>query len=258
MADALRLVNVAYSYDDGKAPLEALAEVSLTIASGEFVTVVGPSGCGKTTLLRLIAGLTEPTSGRVELLGDNSRIGFVFQSGALMPWRTVRANIMLPLELAGAMRGEMASRVDSLIRLVGLAGFEESYPRQLSGGMQQRAALARALADDPSLLLLDEPFASLDALSRERMNEELQRIWMATGKTVLMVTHSIEEAVFLSDRVVTLSHRPGRVKDILFVPLARPRAPAVRYFPEFSDIAARVRETIDRAERENGFTPVAG
>ena len=258
MADALRLVEVAYSYDEGRVPLEALAEVSLRIAVGEFVSFVGPSGCGKTTLLRLVAGLARPTSGRIEMPGGNSRVGFVFQSGALMPWRTVRANVVLPLELSGFNRRDRAGRAESLIRLVGLAGFEESYPRQLSGGMQQRVALARALADDPSLLLLDEPLGALDALSRQRMNEELQRIWMVTGKTVLMVTHSIEEAVFLSDRVVILSHRPGRVRDVLELPFSRPRAAALRYTPEFSGIAAKVRETIERAERENGFAVSSG
>jgi NitT/TauT family transport system ATP-binding protein len=214
--------------------------------------LVGPSGCGKTTLLRLVAGLTPPTGGSVSFPAGASRLGFVFQNGAMLPWRTVTGNIGLPLELAGCGRDAIHRRVRDLVALVGLEGFEHAYPRQLSGGMQQRAALALALANSPAVLLLDEPLGALDALSRERMQQELQRVWLSTGKTVLMVTHSIEEAVLLSDRVVVLSHRPGRVRDVVPVSLPRPREPAVRYSSEFGSVAGRVRSVIEEAERANG------
>lgn len=243
---ALRLRNVTYTYSPGERPLEALIGVDLEVAFGEFVTLVGPSGCGKTTLLRLVAGLARPTEGIIEIPSDGHRgIGFVFQSGALMPWRTVRGNIRLPLELAGLDGKASRTQVDRMIELVGLSGFESAYPKELSGGMQQRVALARALVSQPALLLLDEPFAALDAFSRERMNEELQRIWLASGTTVIMVTHSIEEAVFLSDRVVVLSHRPGRVKGIFTVPFERPRPGEARYHSEFTALAARIRRAVD-------------
>lgn len=252
MEPALRLRRVAYSYESGPVPLEALAEVSLEVQPQEFVALVGPSGCGKTTLLRLVAGLAKPSSGEIEMPHVSAAVGFVFQQGALLPWRTVRQNVALPLELARWPAARASARVAELIETVGLVGFEEALPRQLSGGMRQRAALARALAGDPSLLLLDEPFASLDALSRERMNEELQRIWLLTRKTVLLVTHSIEEAVFLADRVVVLSHRPGRIRDVIGVPFPRPRLAERRYSAEFAAIAARVRDTIETAEAQNG------
>ncbi|NPV09423.1 MAG: ABC transporter ATP-binding protein [Anaerolineae bacterium] len=243
---ALRLRNVTYTYSPGERPLEALIGVDLDVASGEFVTLVGPSGCGKTTLLRLVAGLARPTGGIIEIPADgHAGIGFVFQSGALMPWRTVRGNIRLPLELAGLGSEESHRQVDRMIELVGLGGFESAYPRELSGGMQQRVALARALVSQPALLLLDEPFVALDAFSRERMNDELQRIWLASATTVIMVTHSIEEAVFLSDRVVVLSHRPGRVKGVFPVPFERPRLSQARYSPEFTALAARIRRAVD-------------
>ncbi len=242
---ALSLVNVTYTYAPGERPLEALAEVNLTVETGEFVSLVGPSGCGKTTLLRLVAGLAQPTGGKIEVPRGDGRAGFVFQTGALMPWRTVWQNIVLPLELAGVDVARRRVRGQEMIALVGLEGFEDAYPRELSGGMRQRVALGRALADDPSLLLLDEPFGSLDAFSREKMNEELQRVWMTSGKTVLMVTHSIEESLFLSDRVVVLSQRPGRVKGIFDVPFPRPRSTEVRYLPEFSSLAGSIRRAIE-------------
>lgn len=252
MPQPLRLRRVAYSYDSGRVSLEALAEVSLDVAPGEFVSLVGPSGCGKTTLLRLVAGLATPTQGEIEMPEPDGRVGFVFQQGALLPWRTVRQNVLLPLELQHWATGAAARRVAEMIAMVGLIGFEDAYPRELSGGMRQRVAVARALADDPPLLLLDEPFASLDALSRERMNEELQWLWLSTGKTVLLVTHGIEEALFLSDRVVVLSNRPGRIKDVVEVPFARPRMTDVRYSPEFVALASRVRTVIEVAELQNG------
>lgn len=252
MPEALRLVDVAYIYEDGLRPLEALAQVSLSVEAGEFMSLVGPSGCGKTTLLRLVAGLTAPTSGTIIFPSGDGRLGFAFQGGALLPWRSVRANIALPLELDGVGRAAAAARVVELVELVGLSGFETAHPRQLSGGMQQRVALARALAIDPSLLLLDEPLGALDALSRERMQEELQRIWLRTGKTVLMVTHGIEEAVLVSDRVVVLSHRPGRVREVVSVGLARPRTGKTRHSQEYVATVARVREVIEEAERADG------
>ncbi len=243
---ALRLVDVTYTYSPGQRPLEALAQVDLDVSRGEFVTLVGPSGCGKTTLLRLVAGLARPSSGSIVIGGNgDSRAGFVFQGGALMPWRTVRANIELPLELDGIPVDARRSRAREMMELVGLVGFEDAYPRQLSGGMRQRVALARALADDPALLLLDEPFASLDAFSRERMNDELQRIWLTSSKTVVMVTHDIQEAVFLSDRVVVLSQRPGRVKGIFTVPFEHPRPSHIRYDREFAALAMHIREAAE-------------
>jgi NitT/TauT family transport system ATP-binding protein len=257
---AVRLRGLAYTYAATRAPLEALAEVSLEIGKGEFVSLVGPSGCGKTTLLRLVAGLAEPSAGSIEL-GDPGRgVGYVSQSAALLPWRNVNGNIALPLELLRWPSARLRERVRELVALVGLEGFETSYPRQLSGGMQQRVALARALAHNPALLLLDEPFASLDALSREHMNEELQRVWLASGngdaaevKTVLMVTHSIDEAVFLSDRIVILSHRPGTVRQVIADDLARPRLAATRESPQFVELAAQVRATIQAAEMETAI-----
>lgn len=258
---ALRLSEVTYTYSPGQRPLEALARVDLEVYRGEFVTLVGPSGCGKTTLLRLVAGLAEPTAGSIEILaGNGGGVGFVFQGGALMPWRTVRANIELPLELRHVPADARQDRVDEMIDLVGLAGFETSYPRQLSGGMQQRVALARALAEDPALLLLDEPFASLDAFSRERMNEELQRIWMASSKTVVMVTHDIQEAVFLSGRIVVLSQRPGRIKGVFTVPFDYPRSAGVRYDPEFAALAMHIRQATESrsgSDDQDGTSGVA-
>jgi NitT/TauT family transport system ATP-binding protein len=247
---ALKLVEVAYTYAPGRRPLEALASVSLEVAKGEFISVVGPSGCGKTTLLRLIAGLVQPTSGHLYLAGPGP-VGFVFQSAALMPWRTVLQNVMLPLEVGPGPKPPpraREARARELIWLVGLEGFEDAYPRELSQGMQQRAALARALMNDPALLLLDEPFASLDLLSREKMNEELQRVWLARPSTVLMVTHSIDEAVFLSDRVVVLSQRPGQVRGIFAIPFERPRSAWLRFRSDFAALASAIRQAIDGAD----------
>lgn len=253
MAQALMLRGVSYVYCPGQQPLEALAEVDLDVEEGEFMALVGPSGCGKTTLLRLVAGLVSPTTGEIVLTGRRGgRVGFVFQSGALMPWRTVRENIRLPLEVGGRRPDDREQRIAELVELVGLAGFEGSYPRELSGGMKQRVALARVLADDPDLLLLDEPFASLDAFSRDRMNEELQRIWMARPMTVMMVTHSIQEATFLADKVVVLSHRPGRVRGIFDVPFPRPRSQVLRYDREFVELSERIRFAADGGASVDG------
>ncbi len=229
--------------------LKALERVSFEVGSQEFVCVVGPSGCGKSTLLRLIAGLLHPTEGRVifegePLTGPRRRIGFVFQKANLMPWRTALANVMLPLELQGVEAGAARRRAQELIELVGLSGFEHSLPRDLSGGMEQRVAIARALSHNPDVLLLDEPFGALDALTRERMGAELLRIWEARKKTVVMVTHSIPEALLLADRVLALSPRPGRVRLALEVALPRPRRIEMEYSAEFGALAAQVRKAI--------------
>jgi NitT/TauT family transport system ATP-binding protein len=232
--------------------LRALGGVSLALYAQEFVCVVGPSGCGKSTLLRLLAGLMPPTSGRVifdgaPLTHPDERIGFVFQRPNLMPWRTVESNIRLPLDLDGIPRDEAEQTVCDLLKVVGLLGFERAYPRELSGGMAQRVALARALAHDPQVLLLDEPFAALDALTRERMSGEVARIAEARSKSVLMVTHSIDEAILLADRVLVLTSRPGRMRLELKIPLARPRNPAMAYSPEFGELATQIRAAIEEA-----------
>jgi NitT/TauT family transport system ATP-binding protein len=229
--------------------LQALERVSLEVCPEEFVCIVGPSGCGKSTLLRLLAGLLRPTEGRVifeglPLLAPRRRIGFVFQKANLMPWRSVLANVLLPLELKGVESAAARRRAQAMIDLVGLTGFEESLPRDLSGGMEQRVAIARALAPDPDVLLLDEPFGALDALTRERMGAELLRIWEARKKTVVMVTHSIPEALLLADRVLVLSPRPGQVRLTVDNHLPRPRRMDMEYSPEFGALAAQVRGAI--------------
>jgi NitT/TauT family transport system ATP-binding protein len=237
-------------FADRDAPLRALEQVSFSVSAQEFVCIVGPSGCGKSTLLRLLGGLLRPSTGRVifegqELLEPQRDIGFVFQRVNLMPWRTALANVTLPLELDGVEVSQARSRARDLLELVGLVGFEHSLPRDLSGGMAQRVALARALAHDPQVLLLDEPFAALDALTRERMGAELLRIHQARRKTVVMVTHSIPEAIFLADRVLVLSSRPGKLRLELPVPLPRPRWLEMTHTPEFGTLAAAVRRAIE-------------
>jgi len=227
----------------------ALSGVSLAVDEGEFLAIVGPSGCGKSTLLRLLSGLERPLSGEVRLRGQlltapRWEIGFVFQQANLMPWRTVLRNVALPLEIDHTPQTEALARARELIALVGLDGFADAYPKQLSGGMQQRVALARALIHEPSVLLLDEPFGSLDALTRERMNGELLRIWGLRRTTVVMVTHSISEALFLADRVLVMSSRPGRVRAEFPVPLTRPRSRDVIATPEFIRLAQAVRAEI--------------
>jgi NitT/TauT family transport system ATP-binding protein len=231
-------------FPDNNGGLHALERVSFEICPREFVVVIGPSGSGKTTLLRILAGILQPTDGEVNFgHHQQPRIGMVFQNANLMPWRTVLENIMLPLELTGA--SDAAFRAHELMELVGLQGFESNWPRELSGGMAQRVAIARALIHDPDLLLLDEPFGSLDALTRERMWTELSRIWQARQKTVLMVTHSIGEALFLADRVLVLTARPGRVKLDLRVDLPRPRVDEMRYTAAFGRLARKLKESIE-------------
>jgi len=230
---------------------EALRDVSLAIESREFVSIIGPSGCGKSTLLRLVGDLDEPSTGTVTVNGKLARqarldrdYGIVFQTPVLYDWRTVLENIRLPLEVVGRPRAEREERPRALLRLVGLEGFANHYPWQLSGGMQQRVAIARALALNPSILLMDEPFGALDEITRERLNLELLNVWSETSATVLFVTHSIAEAVFLSSRVVVLSPRPGRVERVVEIDLPRPRADKTRELPRFFDLVTTVRGSL--------------
>ena len=242
----LTIRNLSAVFPDNNGGLRALDDISFDVHPREFVCVLGPSGSGKTTLLRILAGLIPPTSGSFTFgHGEQPSTGMVFQQPTLMPWRTVIENIKLPLEIKNVEDREARTRAQELIELVGLQGFEESLPRDLSGGMAQRVAIARALIHDPDLLLLDEPFASLDAMTRERMWVELSRIWQARQKTVIMVTHSINESLFLADRVLVLTQRPGRVKLDLEVDLPRPRKDDIRYTPHFGKLARKLRATIE-------------
>ncbi|MBN2257681.1 MAG: ABC transporter ATP-binding protein [Anaerolineaceae bacterium] len=232
----------------GADTLNVIGGLSFQVYPHEFLSILGPSGCGKTTLLRVIAGLLSPGAGNVAFtsLPDSSKpaVGLVFQQANLMPWRTVYSNISLPLEIAGYPPGSYSKRIRELIHLVGLDGFGDSYPRDLSGGMLQRVAIARALIHDPALMLLDEPFGPLDALTRERMGVELLNIWQVSRKTVIMVTHSISEAVFLSDRVIVLSPRPALINLDLRINLPRPRDENTRYQPQFGRLAKTLRKAI--------------
>ncbi|WP_315907826.1 ABC transporter ATP-binding protein [Halapricum hydrolyticum] len=237
-ADRVTVEDVSMVYDGSNGPVEALREISFDVDPGEFVTIVGPSGCGKTTLFRIIAGLQTPTDGEVRLDGEpidgpGPELGIVFQEYHLFPWRTVAGNVGFGLEQNGTPAPERRERVQDLLELVGLEGFADSYPKDLSGGMKQRVALARALAPDPDLLLMDEPFGAVDAQTKTMLQEELLDIWDATGKTVLFVTHDIEEAVKLGDRVVVMDREPGRVQEILDVDLGRPRSRSDRAFGSY-------------------------
>jgi len=225
--------------------LVALQNVDLDIAPGEFFVIVGPSGCGKTTLLRILQGLARPTKGRTlvggkMVTGPGTDRGFVFQQDALYPWRSVMRNVVFGLELQGVAKAVARTRAQAMIDLVGLKGFESHYPHELSGGMRQRVNLARALAIAPAILLMDEPFAALDSLTRETMQHELLRIAAAAGTTVIFITHQIEEAVFLGDRVAVFATRPGRLQEIIPIALAKPRPPGVRQSPEFQSHIARI------------------
>jgi NitT/TauT family transport system ATP-binding protein len=245
----LHIRNLSASFRGYLGDLSALDDVSFEVARGEFVCLIGPSGCGKSTLLRIAAGLLAPSRGEILLEGQvlrtpQKRVGLVFQQPALLPWRTVRDNIALPLEMLRLSPADIQTQTADLLTLVGLVGFEQEYPIHLSGGMAQRTALARALAQNPEVLLLDEPFGALDALTRERMAAELLRIWERDKRTVLMVTHSVEEAALLADRVVVLSKRPGHVVEIVEVPLPRPRSPALLAAPELQRIAGHLREAL--------------
>jgi NitT/TauT family transport system ATP-binding protein len=245
---AIDIRNVSLTFETADGKVEALAEIGLHIAEGEFVSFIGPSGCGKTTLMRLIADLEHPTSGTVLVNGvtpEQARrqraYGYVFQAPALYPWRTIEKNVMLPLEVMGFSRTEQLKRARQFLALVNLSGFERKFPWQLSGGMQQRVSIARALSFDPALLLMDEPFGALDEIVRDHLNEQLLQLWRKTGKTVIFVTHSIPEAVFLSSRIVVMSPRPGRIIDIIDCDLPRDRTLEIRETPEFLKIAQRVR-----------------
>ena len=244
---AARDLSLTFQTADG--PVYALSEVDLQIARGDFVSLIGPSGCGKTTLLRVIADLEQPTAGTVAVNGVtphdarlNRSYGYVFQAAALYPWRTIERNVTLPLEIMGVPAAERKDRARRYLELVNLAGFERKYPWQLSGGMQQRASIARALCFDPDLLLMDEPFGALDEIVRDHLNEQLLQLWDKTGKTVVFVTHSIPEAVFLSTRIVVMSPRPGRIIDVIATDFPRDRDLDFRETPEFLEVAHRVRQ----------------
>jgi len=245
----LEVRDLSVSFQDEQGELETLQDASFALAPQEFVCLIGPSGSGKTTLLRVLAGLLQPTSGEVIFHGDHPpRIGLVFQQANLMPWRTVISNITLPLEMQGIPMVEACRQAQEWIALTGLEGFESNWPRDISGGMAQRVALARALIQSPDLLLLDEPFGSLDALTRENMGTELLKIWQHQRKTVLMVTHSISEALLLSDRVLVFSPRPGRIQTEIEVDLPRPRSDEMRYTPQFIELARTLRSEIIRVD----------
>jgi NitT/TauT family transport system ATP-binding protein len=242
----LAMSGVSVSYRTRRGDILAVQDVDLDVSTGEFVSVLGPSGCGKSTVLKVAAGLLQPTAGQVQirgvpLSGPRRDVGVAFQKPLLLPWKTVRDNILLPVRAAGSPVAEFDERCDALLALMGLSGFAGNYPRELSGGMQQRVGLARMLIHDPSLLLMDEPFAALDAMTREALSLELQRIWMEHRKSVLFITHSIAEAVFLSDRVLVMSARPGSVVEALDIDLPRPRTLDTMTTPPFIAACDRLR-----------------
>ncbi len=241
--------NLSLTFETNDGPVHALKDVDLTIDKGEFVSFIGPSGCGKTTFLRVIADLEQPTGGTITVNGvspEDARLnrayGYVFQAAGLYPWRSIARNIALPLEIIGMSRREKKERIERVLELVDLKGFGGKFPWQLSGGMQQRASIARALAFDADLLLMDEPFGALDEIVRDHLNEQLLELWARTEKTICFVTHSIPEAVYLSTKIVVMSPRPGRVTDVIESTLPRERPLDIRESPEFLEIAHRVRE----------------
>jgi len=241
--------NLSLTFQTNDGPVHALADIDLTIDKGEFVSFIGPSGCGKTTFLRVMADLEQPTSGSICINGvtpeearKSRAYGYVFQAAGLYPWRTIGGNIRLPLEIMGYSRADQAERVRRVLELVDLDGFEKKFPWQLSGGMQQRASIARALAFDADILLMDEPFGALDEIVRDHLNEQLLKLWAKTNKTIAFVTHSIPEAVYLSTKIVVMSPRPGRIADIIDSTLPHDRPLDIRDTPEFLEVAHRVRE----------------
>lgn len=258
----LELIGIGKEFRTKRAHTQALSGIDLTISDGEFVSIIGRSGCGKTTLLRMLAGLLSPSAGQILIEGRSlwdgtkvdtsvvSQLGVVFQEANLFPWYSVAENIALPLRLRGDGKAERLARAAELAELVGLGGFESSYPRELSGGMRQRVAIARALSTRPKLLLMDEPFGALDALTRERMNLELQRISLATRATVVFITHDITEAVFLGDRVVHLTPRPGRIRQVKTIDFERPRSIDVQTEPEFGAMERDLRHALDDDEKD--------
>ena len=256
---AIEISEVSLRFDTADGPVQALSSVTLRVARGEFVSFIGPSGCGKTTLLRAVADLETPTSGLIRVNGMSPHearagraYGYVFQAPALYPWRSVARNIALPLEIMGFSKAERDERVRKGLELVNLSGFGAKYPWQLSGGMQQRASIARALSFDPDLLLMDEPFGALDEIVRDMLNLQLLRLWEVTGKTVLFVTHSIPEAVFLSTHIVVMSRRPGRIIDVIACDFPRDRALDIRETPEFMGVAHRVRHGLREGHSYEG------
>ena len=248
-APVIEAKGVGLTFETNDGPVHALSGVDLTINKGDFVSFIGPSGCGKTTFLRAIAALEHPTEGSLTVNGmspdaarQNRAYGYVFQAAGLYPWRTIAGNIKLPLEIMGFSKSDQAERVKNVLQLVDLQGFGAKFPWQLSGGMQQRASIARALAFDADILLMDEPFGALDEIVRDRLNEELLKLWARTGKTIGFVTHSIPEAVYLSTKIVVMSPRPGRITDVIDSPLPRERPLEIRDSAAFIEIAHRVRE----------------
>lgn len=246
----IRLVNVGKTFFTKSGSVDALGGVTFDVAPHEFVSVIGPSGCGKSTLLRIISGLIPPSEGEVfahgkPVDGPNPDVGIVFQNPVLLPWRTILRNIELQVEVRHLPYTDYRKRALDLLKMVGLEGFEDNYPNQLSGGMQQRVSICRALIHDPPLLLMDEPFGALDALTREQMNLELQRVWLETQKTVLFITHSIPEAVFLSDRVIVSSPRPGKIKEVISVSIPRPRTLQSMQMPEFFHALGQARKVME-------------
>jgi NitT/TauT family transport system ATP-binding protein len=247
-ARVIDVADLSFSFVTADGPVQALSGIDLAVERGEFISFIGPSGCGKTTLLRAIADLEAPTSGVIRVNGMSPQearakraYGYVFQAPALYPWRSVARNIALPLEIMGYSKADRDARVARGLDLVNLTGFGKKFPWQLSGGMQQRASIARALSFDPDLLLMDEPFGALDEIVRDKLNEQLLRLWDVTKKTVLFVTHSIPEAVFLSTRIVVMSPRPGRIHDVIECGFPRDRTLDIRETPEFLEVANRVR-----------------
>lgn len=244
-------IGMTYKTDDNK-DVTALTSVSLDIRKGEFISLLGPSGCGKTTLLRIIADLLSPTQGTISVGGETpraarlaQRYGIVFQSAVLYDWRTVKKNVMLPLEIMHIPKKEREERADKMLELVGLSDFANHYPNQLSGGMQQRVGIARALAIRPEILLMDEPFSALDEFTREKLHVDLLKIWRKTNKTIVFVTHNIQESVFLSDRVCVLSPHPGRLSAVVDIDLPRPRTMELKNTPEFTALVAKVRGSFE-------------
>lgn len=250
-ASAIDIRGLSLTFQAGEQAVHALADVDLSVHRGEFVSLIGPSGCGKTTLMRVIADLEQPSAGSISVFGGppaQARLkrvyGYVFQAPTLQAWRTVERNVELPLEIIGMPPGKRRHQSRSRLEMVGLTGFERKYPWQLSGGMQQRVSIARALSFDPDLLLMDEPFGALDEITRDHLNEELLRLWARTGKTVIFVTHSISEAVFLSTRIVVMSRRPGRIIEVIDCNLPPERDLTIRDAPAFLEVAARVRRAL--------------
>jgi NitT/TauT family transport system ATP-binding protein len=254
VGNCIRCRDVSVTFFKGDASFSAIEHLTLEVPRGEFLTLLGPSGCGKSTLLRLVSGLIQPSEGSVEVLGTSAanarkqrNIGFVFQDAALLPWRTALENVALPIEVSGGSDQDRFRRSEELLEFMGLGARRHAYPHEMSGGMRQRISIARALVSNPKILLMDEPFAALDEITRDRLNEELRRIWKETGVTILFVTHGVYEAAFLGQRVLMLAANPGRVKEIVPVNLAPDRTLRIRETPEFIALAAHLRNLMEEA-----------